>query len=172
MARIERDTLGEVAIADGAWWGPQTQRAIANFPISGDPLPPELLEALIHVKRAAAAVNARRRIISKDVAAAIEAVGAELVAEARFEQFPLDVFQTGSGTSTNMNANEVVSNRAIELLGGQIGSRKPVHPNDHVNVCQSSNDVIPTAIHIAALTAIEEELIPALRRLQTSLERR
>jgi fumarate hydratase class II len=139
VGRVERDTLGEVEIAAGAWWGPQTQRAIANFPISGEPMPPELLEALIHVKRAAAAVNARRRIIPKDVATAIEAVGAELVAEARFEQFPLDVFQTGSGTSTNMNVNEVIAHLASEQLG------EAVHANDDVNASQSSNDVFPTA---------------------------
>jgi fumarate hydratase class II len=165
VARIERDTLGEVAIADGAWWGPQTQRAIANFPISGDPLPPELLEALIHVKRAAAAVNARRRIISKDVAAAIEAVGAELVAEARFEQFPLDVFQTGSGTSTNMNANEVIAHLATEQLG------RAVHANDDVNASQSSNDVFPTAIRVAAVGLVVHRLIPALEHLHSVLQR-
>ncbi len=165
MARVEHDTLGEVEIPDGAWWGAQTQRAVENFPISGQPLPRELIQALVALKGAAAAVNGRRRIVPKDVAAAIQDVATELAAGDHAEQFPLDVFQTGSGTSTNMNVNEVIAHRASERLG------RPVHANDEVNASQSSNDVFPSAIRVAAAAAIVHGLIPALDHLHRELRR-
>jgi fumarate hydratase class II len=170
--RIERDSMGELPVPAEAYYGAQTMRAVRNFPISDLRFPRRFIRAMGLIKGTAAEVNRELGLLDASLAEAIVRA-AEEVAEGKLDdQFVLDIFQTGSGTSTNMNANEVVSNRAIELLGGQIGSRKPVHPNDHVNICQSSNDVIPSAIHIAALTAIEEELIPALQRLQASLERK
>ncbi|HEY3082736.1 MAG TPA: class II fumarate hydratase [Chloroflexota bacterium] len=170
--RIEKDSMGELPVPVDAYYGAQTMRAVRNFPISDLRFPRRFIRAMGLIKGTAAEVNRELGLLDPALADAIVRA-AEEVAEGKLDdQFVLDIFQTGSGTSTNMNANEVVSNRAIELLGGQIGSRKPVHPNDHVNVGQSSNDVIPTAIHIAALTAIEEELIPALQRLQSSLERK
>jgi fumarate hydratase class II len=170
--RIERDSMGELPVPANAYYGAQTQRAVKNFPISDLRFPRRFIRAMGLIKGTAAEVNKELGLLDGALADTI-CRAAEEVAEGKLDdQFVLDIFQTGSGTSTNMNANEVISNRAIEMLGGQIGSRKPVHPNDHVNICQSSNDVIPTAIHIAALTAIEEELIPALERLQASLERK
>src|SRR3954447_7260997 len=168
--RVERDSMGELPVPARAYYGANTQRAVLNFPISDLRFPRRFIRAIGQIKGAAAAVNQELGLLDAGLAETIQRA-AEEVAEGRLDdQFVLDIFQTGSGTSTNMNANEVISNRAIELLGGQIGSRKPVHPNDHVNLGQSSNDVIPTAIHLAALTAIEEELIPALERLRRSLE--
>ncbi|HEV8636081.1 MAG TPA: lyase family protein, partial [Chloroflexota bacterium] len=170
--RIERDSMGELPVPADAYYGAQTMRAVRNFPISDLRFPRRFIRAMGLIKGTAAEVNRELGLLDASLADAIVRA-AEEVAEGKLDdQFVVDIFQTGSGTSTNMNANEVVSNRAIELLGGQLGSRKPVHPNDHVNICQSSNDVIPTAIHIAALTAIEEDLIPALQRLQSSLERK
>jgi fumarate hydratase class II len=161
--RTERDSLGEMKVPAAALYGPQTQRAIENFPISGQPLPPELIHALGLVKMAAAGVNQALGLVDAGIADAIERAATE-VAEGRWDaEFPIDVFQTGSGTSTNMNANEVIARRATELLGRQ------VHPNDHVNFGQSSNDVIPTALHVAAAVEIERGLLPALAHLQDSL---
>ncbi len=167
--RIEKDSLGEVRVPADAYWGAQTQRAIENFPISGQRLPRRFLQALGIVKRACAHANEELGLLPVALAEWIAAAAQE-VADGQWDaQFPIDVFQTGSGTSTNMNANEVIANRAIELMGGEIGSRTPVHPNDHVNMCQSSNDVIPTALHVAGALAIEEDLLPALRYLRASL---
>jgi fumarate hydratase class II len=166
--RTERDSIGPVQVPDEAYYGASTMRAVLNFPISGLRFPRRFIRALGLIKRSAAEVNAELGLLEPRLAEAI-ARAAEEVAEGRLDdQFVVDIFQTGSGTSTNMNANEVIANRAAELLGGQRGS-KLVHPNDHVNLGQSSNDVIPTAIHLSALLAIREELVPALSALQASL---
>lgn len=167
--RLERDSLGEVEVPATAYWGAQTERARRNFPVSGRRFPRRFLSALGRIKAECAAVNAELGRLDPTLAAAIHEAALEVAAGGLDEQFPLDIFQTGSGTSTNMNANEVIANRAIERLGGVVGSKRPVHPNDHVNAGQSSNDVIPTAIHVAAYGALEEELAPALRRLQAAL---
>ncbi len=170
--RIERDPLGEVRVPSDAMWGAQTQRAIENFPISGQRMPRRMIQALAMLKRACAHTNEELGLLTVDRAEWIAAAAQE-VADGRWDdQFPVDVFQTGSGTSTNMNMNEVIANRAIELMGGEIGSKTPVHPNDHVNLSQSSNDVFPTALHVAGALAIEEELLPALRFLRTALDGR
>jgi len=173
VRRIERDTMGELEVPDGAYYGASTMRAVKNFPASGLQPPERFVKALGMIKLAAARVNADLGLLDRQLADAIESAAQEIVDGKQDDQFVVDVlFQTGSGTSTNMNANEVIANRAIELLGGQIGSRKPVHPNDHVNICQSSNDVIPSAIQLAALIAIEEDLVPALQRFQAALEKK
>jgi fumarate hydratase class II len=166
--RIEKDSFGEIEVPAGAYWGAQTERAHRNFPVSGIPLPPRFIQAVAMIKGEAATVNEELGLVPAETARAIAQAAAEVVAGQLGDQFPLDVFQTGSATSTNMNANEVLANRAIELLGGAIGSKK-VHPNDHVNNGQSSNDVIPTAIHVAAYLAIVEVLEPGLKRLADSL---
>jgi len=166
--RTERDSMGPVQVPEDAYYGASTMRAVLNFPISGLRFPRRFIRALGLIKRSAAEANAELGLLEPRLAEAI-ARAAEEVAEGRLDdQFVVDIFQTGSGTSTNMNANEVIANRAAELLGGQRGS-KLVHPNDHVNLGQSSNDVIPTAIHLSALLAIREELVPALSALQASL---
>src|SRR2546421_1323123 len=161
--------MGEMAVPADAYYGASTQRAVLNFPISGQPLPPRFLRALGMVKRAAAQANRELGLLPRRRARAIAAAAQEVIEGKLDDQFPIDVYQTGSGTSTNTNANEVIANRASEILGGERGS-KLVHPNDHVNLCQSSNDVIPTAIQLAAAMAIQEELVPALERLQRGLE--
>ncbi len=167
--RIERDSLGAMEVPAQALYGASTQRAVLNFPISGLRFPRAFLRALGLIKRYAAEVNAELGLLEAQMASAI-AQAAQEVADGRWDdQFVVDVFQTGSGTSTNMNANEVIANRAAELLGGQRGS-KLVHPNDHVNLGQSSNDVIPTAIHLAALMLLREELYPALQELHEALQ--
>jgi fumarate hydratase, class II len=170
--RIERDSMGEVRLPAGVYYGAQTQRAVENFPVSGQPMPPELIQALGLVKWAAAQVNrdlgrfqaGKRPLVDDQVAALVEA--AREVADGKLTgHFPIDVFQTGSGTSTNMNLNEVIANRAIELAGGdRFAAEKPIHPNDHVNLGQSSNDTFPTAIHLAVARGIQERLLPALHR--------
>ncbi len=170
--RIEKDSMGEVKVPSHALWGAQTQRAVENFPISGRTLPPRMIHAFGFVKGAAAQVNKARGALAPELADAIIAAAAEVAAGNLDAQFPLDVFQTGSGTSSNMNANEVIANRAIQLLGGVVGSKSPVHPNDHVNRGQSSNDVVPTVIHIAALEALDHDLLPALKELAGALERK
>src|SRR5260370_38671015 len=168
--RIEKDSLGEVEVPASAYYGAQTERARRNFPISGLRFPRRFIAALGAIKREAAAVNGELGLVPGTLAAAIGRAAEEVAAGDRDDDFPLDVFQTGSATSTNMNANEVIANRAAELLGGSRGS-KQVHPNDHVNASQSSNDVIPTAIHVAAYVALREDLEPALARLASALER-
>ena len=169
--RTERDSLGEVQVPADALYGAQTQRAVENFPISGIRFPRVFIRALGLIKGAAAEVNQELGLLDAQKAQAIRQA-AEEVAEGRWDaHFPIDIFQTGSGTSTNMNANEVIANRATQLLGGEIGS-KLVHPNDHVNMCQSSNDVIPTAIHVSAYLEVQEVLLPALRHLHEALLRR
>jgi fumarate hydratase class II len=169
--RLESDSMGELPVPADAYYGAQTQRAVLNFPISGLTMPPGLIHALAQVKAAAAQVNRDLGLLDGAIADAILGAATE-VAEGRLDdQFPIDVYQTGSGTSTNMNLNEVIANRATEMLGGERGS-KLVHPNDHVNMGQSSNDAIPTSIHVAALLAIEKELIPTLEHLQGELEKK
>ena len=170
--RTERDSMGEFEVPADAYYGAQTMRAVANFPISDLRFPRSFIRALGQIKLAAAQVNAELGLLDARLSEAIVSAAQEVVDGKLDDQFVVDVFQTGSGTSTNMNANEVISNRAIEILGGEIGSRTPVHPNDHVNLGQSSNDVIPTAIHISALTSIHNSLIPSLEKLGRELERK
>jgi fumarate hydratase class II len=166
--RVERDSMGEMEVPADAYYGASTQRAVLNFPISGRPFPRRLIRALGMVKRAAAQTNVELGLLSRRRARAIAAAAQEVIDGDLDREFPIDVYQTGSGTSTNTNANEVIATRATEILGGDRGSRL-VHPNDHVNLCQSSNDVIPTAIQLAAAMAIEDELVPALERLRKAL---
>ncbi|MCX4586725.1 aspartate ammonia-lyase [Streptomyces sp. NBC_01481] len=164
--RIEHDSMGEVRVPAHAKWRAQTQRAVENFPVSGQRLERAHIEALARIKAAAALVNAELGVLDKDIAGAVADAAAE-VADGRWdEHFPVDVFQTGSGTSSNMNANEVIATLATERLG------REVHPNDHVNASQSSNDVFPSSIHIAATAAVTRDLIPALDHLAASLERK
>ena len=167
--RIEKDSLGEIEVASDAYWGAQTERARRNFPVSGLRFQRRFISALGLIKGECAAENAARGIVAAELAAAIRQAADEVRDGRLDDHFPLDIYQTGSGTSTNMNANEVLSNRAIEILGGVIGSKRPVHPNDHVNAGQSSNDVIPTAIHVSAYAALAEDLEPALARLAAAL---
>jgi len=167
--RVELDSMGEVEIPDGALWGAQTQRAVENFSISGLRFGRRFIQALGCVKRACARANVELGVLDARLGTAILQACDEVAAGQWDDQFPVDVFQTGSGTSTNMNGNEVIANRAIQILGGQVGSRAPVHPNDHVNASQSSNDVIPTVIHVAAVLAIRADLVPALERLHAAL---
>jgi len=170
--RRERDSMGEFEVPADAYYGANTMRAVVNFPISDLRLGRRFIHAIGLIKQQSAEVNRELGLLDAGLAGAIVRAAQDVVDGGLDDQFVVDVFQTGSGTSTNMNANEVVSNRAIELLSGVKGSRTPVHPNDHVNLGQSSNDVIPTAIHVAAATAINEELLPALQVLEASLRRK
>ncbi|HEY3005516.1 MAG TPA: class II fumarate hydratase [Kribbellaceae bacterium] len=164
--RIEHDTMGEVRVPRDALWRAQTQRAVENFPISGRPLDPALVHALAQIKASAAAVNASLGVVTAEVADAIVAAADAVAAGEYDDQFPIDVFQTGSGTSTNMNTNEVLATLATRSLGSE------VHPNDHVNASQSSNDTFPSAIHVAATAGVVQDLLPALAHLAESLERK
>ncbi len=164
--RVEHDSMGEVRVPAWAKWRAQTQRAVENFPISGTPIERELIAALAAIKGAAARVNADLGVLDGEVAAAIADAAAEVASGKWDEHFPIDVFQTGSGTSSNMNTNEVIATLATEAGG------TPVHPNDHVNASQSSNDVFPSAIHVAATRAIVRDLVPALQHLEASLSRK
>ena len=161
--------MGEVAVPADAFYGAQTQRAVENFPISNLRFPREFIRAVGLVKLAAARANMDLGLLDKSIGNAIVSAAKETADGKLDRHFVLDIFQTGSGTSTNMNANEVIRNRAMQMLGGNVGDKKPVHPNDHVNMGQSSNDVIPTAMHVAVLDSIEHRLIPALRKLQKAL---
>ncbi|MFY4811758.1 class II fumarate hydratase [Haloarcula sp. AONF1] len=167
--RTEQDSLGEMQVPADAYWGAQTQRAVENFPISDVTFGRRFVRALGVVKKAAAQANRDLGTIPADKADCIVEAADEVIAGEHDDQFPVDVFQTGSGTSSNMNANEVISNRATELYGGEIGTRE-IHPNDHVNFGQSSNDVIPTAMHVASLEAVEKDVIPGLKTLRDELE--
>jgi fumarate hydratase, class II len=162
--RTERDTMGEVRVPADALWRAQTQRAVENFPISGRGLEPAHVAALAQIKAAAARVNGELGVLQTDVAEAIAAAATEVAEGKHDDHFPIDVFQTGSGTSSNMNANEVVATLASQALG------RPVHPNDEVNASQSSNDVFPSSIHLAATAAVTQDLLPALRHLQATLD--
>lgn len=168
--RIEEDSLGKLTLPKDAYWGIQTQRAVENFPISGEPLPRSFIWALGLLKMAAAEANMTLGLLDQKIGSFIVQAAKE-VADGKWDsQFPVDVFQTGSGTSSNMNANEVIANRANELLGFPLGRKHPVHPNDHINMGQSSNDIIPTSIHIAGVKSITKELIPALKKFKQELD--
>jgi fumarate hydratase class II len=167
--RIERDSFGEIEVPADRLWGAQTQRSLQNFRISGERMPLELIYALARVKRACAMVNAELGVLDEKKAHAIVEAADEVVAGKHDVEFPLVVWQTGSGTQTNMNLNEVLANRASELLGGERGQKRLVHPNDDVNMGQSSNDVFPTAMHVAAMAALNEKLLPALKLLRDTL---
>jgi fumarate hydratase class II len=166
--RTERDSLGEIDVPADAYWGAQTQRAVENFPISGLTFQRRFIRALGIVKKAAAKANEELDLIDSEKADAILKAADEVIVGNHDSQFPVDIFQTGSGTSSNMNANEVIANRATEIYGGEMGTRE-IHPNDHVNYGQSSNDVIPTAMHVAALEAVERDVIPGLETLADEL---
>ena len=170
--RIETDSMGEVRVPAEAYWGAQTQRAVNNFRISGLRMPREFIRALGLIKWAAARANLDLGLLDERRANAIVQAADEVIEGRWDDHFPVDVFQTGSGTSTNMNANEVIANRAIEILGGTIGSKNPIHPNDHVNKGQSSNDVIPTALHVGVMEVVDREVLPALERLHKALARK
>src|SRR4051794_24050227 len=167
--RIEHDSLGPVSVPAARLWGAQTQRSLENFRISGERMPVALVHALALVKKAAALVNVELGVLDAALGRAIIAAADEVVAGRHDDEFPLVVWQTGSGTQTNMNVNEVLANRASELLGGPRGEGRRVHPNDDVNRGQSSNDVFPTAMHVAAVLTIEDRLFPSLRGLRETL---
>ncbi|KAF8584489.1 fumarate hydratase [Ramaria rubella] len=169
--RIEKDTFGELHVPADRYWGAQTQRSLQNFDIGGpsEKLPPPLIKAFGVLKKAASIVNVGYGLDPK-IGNAIQEAADEVISGRLIDHFPLVVFQTGSGTQSNMNVNEVISNRAIQLLGGELGSKKPVHPNDHVNMSQSSNDTFPTAMHVAAVTEIKALLVPALTDLRDALQ--
>src|SRR5262245_41985648 len=168
--RTETDTMGPIEVAHDRYWGAQTQRSLHHFRIGGETFPREMIRALGILKKAAAVVNRDRGALDAKKADAIIRAADEVIAEKLDDHFPLSVWQTGSGTQTNMNANEVIANRAIQLLGGEMGSKKPIHPNDDVNKSQSSNDTFPTAMHIAAVEQIRYRLIPAVRKLRDTLD--
>ena len=168
--RTERDSMGEFQVPEEAYYGANTMRAVLNFPISDLRFSRSFIKALGQIKMAAAETNFELGLLREDLKDAIVYAAQKVIDGELDDHFVLDIFQTGSGTSTNMNANEVISNKAIEKLGGKLGSGSPVHPNDHVNTGQSSNDVIPTAIHVSALMAMNDDLIPALQQLQKGLE--
>ncbi len=169
---LERDSLGEIEVPNDAYYGPQTARARDNFPIANRGLPPALIHALAQIKQAAARVNFDLGLLQPKIAKAIITAAGEVAAGKHDRHFVVDVFQTGSGTSTNMNTNEVVAKRANEILIGERSAKAPVHPNDHVNLGQSSNDVFPTAIHLAAVLAIDRDLTPALKALGEALAKK
>jgi len=168
--RTEKDTMGTVEVPADRYWGAQTQRSLEHFRIGADRFPREMIRAFGILKKACALVNLELGLLPEDKTRAIVRAADEVIDGALDAHFPLSVWQTGSGTQTNMNANEVIANRAIELLGGRLGSQLPVHPNDDVNRSQSSNDTFPTAMHIAASEQIEERLLPTVRRLRDTLE--
>jgi len=170
--RTETDSMGAIEVPTDRYWGAQTQRSLEHFDIGGERFPRAMIRALGLVKQACAAVNRELGLLPGDRAQAIIAAADEVIAGALDEHFPLVIWQTGSGTQTNMNANEVIANRAIERLGGRMGSKRPVHPNDDVNRSQSSNDVFPTAMHVAAVEEIGERLLPAVARLRETLGRK
>jgi fumarate hydratase class II len=170
--RIEIDSFGEIKVDMKKYWGAQTERSLGNFKIGGETMPVPLLRAFGIVKKAAALANVKLGVLDEDLAKPIVAAAEEIADGKLDDHFPLVVWQTGSGTQTNMNVNEVIANRAIELLGGTMGSKKPVHPNDHVNRSQSSNDAFPTAMHIAAALELHRLLLPALKKLRQAIEKK
>src|SRR5712664_4125952 len=167
--RSEKDSMGEMQVPAAAYYGAQTARAVENFPISGLRFPRDFIRALGLVKKHAAITNASLGLLPVKISKAVQRAAQEVIEGKLDDQFVVDIFQTGSGTSTNMNANEVIANRAIEILGGKRGD-KSVHPNDDVNMGQSTNDVFPTAIHVAALEAVERRLLPAMKLLGDAFE--
>jgi fumarate hydratase class II len=170
--RIEQDTMGPVEVPENVYYGAQTARSMQNFDIGIEKIPDELIKAFAILKKAATLVNLDLGILTKDKANWIEQAAQEIIDGKLDDQFPVSVWQTGSGTQTNMNVNEVIANRAIELSGGEMGSKTPVHPNDDVNMSQSSNDTFPTAMHIAAAVAITENLLPAVKALADQLHKK
>src|SRR6059058_1856527 len=168
-SRIEKDTFGPIEVPAERLWGAQTQRSLEHFRISTERMPPELVQALAWVKRAAAAVNQSLGELTAEKAKAIQQAADEVLAGKWPDEFPLVVWQTGSGTQSNMNMNEVLANRASEILGGTRGMDRLVHPNDQVNMGQSSNDVYPTAMHVAAVDEVRRRLLPALGELHSTL---
>src|SRR5579884_4161237 len=170
--RIETDSMGAIEVASDRYWGAQTQRSLIHFNIGYDTMPREIIRAMGILKKACAQVNAELGKLPRDKEALIVRAADEVIEGKLNEHFPLRIWQTGSGTQTNMNANEVISNRAIELAGGTMGSKKPVHPNDDVNMSQSSNDTFPTAMHIAAATQVARLLVPAVKELRDALDKK
>ena len=168
--RIESDTMGEIEVPADKYWGAQTQRSLHHFAIGHDTMPPALIRAFGVLKLASAQVNEALGKLDAERAELIERAAREVIDGTLKDEFPLRIWQTGSGTQTNMNVNEVISNRAIEMAGGVLGSKVPVHPNDHVNMSQSSNDTFPTAMHVAAVVEITERLVPSVRRLRDALD--
>lgn len=170
MSRIESDAFGEISVPVDKYWGAQTQRSLGNFEIGDIKMPIPIIKAFGTLKKAAAIVNEKMGSLDPKLSSAIQEAASEVI-EGKFnDNFPLVVYQTGSGTQSNMNANEVISNRAIEILGGEKGSKKPVHPNDHCNMSQSSNDTFPTVMHIAAVSEVEQQLLPKLTALRDAFE--
>ena len=171
-SRNEFDSFGKIKVPDDKYWGAQTQRSIKNFKIGKVNVPLELIHAIGIVKKSAAIVNQKFKDLDPKISKAIQKASDEVISGKLDDHFPLKVWQTGSGTQTNMNVNEVISNRAIEILGGKLGSKKPVHPNDHVNMAQSTNDTFPTAMHIAVAIHANKRLLPALVKLEKSLNKK
>ncbi|MBV9607915.1 MAG: class II fumarate hydratase, partial [Acidobacteria bacterium] len=167
--RVESDSMGSIEVPSNVYWGAQTQRSLHHFNIGRDTMPPELIRAFGILKKAAALVNQDLGKLPADKARLIVQAADEVISGKLNDQFPLRIWQTGSGTQTNMNVNEVISNRAIEIAGGAMGSKKPIHPNDHVNMSQSSNDTFPTAMHIAAAEGVERALIPAIEHVRDAI---
>src|SRR4051795_9167059 len=170
--RTESDSMGMIEVPADVYWGAQTQRSLHHFDIGRDTMPPELIRAFATLKKAAALVNQDLGKLPADKAKLIVQAADEVIAGKHPAQFPLRIWQTGSGTQTNMNVNEVISNRAIEICGGEMGTKAPVHPNDHVNMSQSSNDTFPTAMNIAAVEEVLHRLIPSVRALRDALAKR
>src|SRR5690242_3443312 len=170
--RTESDSMGKIEVPSDRYYGAQTARSLIHFDIGHDTMPSELIWAFGILKKAAAIVNQDLGKLSPEKAKLIVQAADEVIAGKLNDHFPLRIWQTGSGTQTNMNANEVISNRAIEIAGGVMGSKKPIHPNDDVNMSQSSNDTFPTAMHIAAASRVTHRLLPALKTLQSALERK
>lgn len=168
--RIESDTMGTIEVPADHYWGAQTERSLHHFAISDETMPPALIRAFGVLKLASAQVNQALGKLDEERAELIERAAREVIEGTLMDEFPLRIWQTGSGTQTNMNVNEVISNRAIELAGGTRGTKEPVHPNDHVNMSQSSNDTFPTAMHVAAVVEITDRLVPALKRLRDALD--
>ena len=169
QVRIEQDSMGQIKVPAGRYWGAQTQRSVQNFKIGGERFPREMIWALGVVKQTVAEVNQDLGLLTRDQAEVIQQAAQEVINGTLDDHFPLVVWQTGSGTQTNMNVNEVIANRAIEILGGELGSKTPIHPNDHVNKSQSTNDAFPTAIHVATVNQIKNHLIPAVTHLRNAL---
>jgi fumarate hydratase class II len=167
--RTESDSMGKIEVPANVYWGAQTQRSLLHFDIGRDVMPPELIRAFGILKKACALVNQDLGKISPEKATLITAAADEVISGKLNDQFPLRIWQTGSGTQTNMNVNEVISNRAIEMAGGAMGSKKPIHPNDDVNMSQSSNDTFPAAMHIAAAERVKNALIPAIKMVREAI---
>src|SRR3954465_8998976 len=170
QTRSESDSMGTIEVPSHVYWGAQTERSLLHFAIGRDTMPPELIVAFGILKKACALVNQELGKLPADKAKLIVQAADEIIAGKLNDQFPLRIWQTGSGTQTNMNVNEVIANRAIELAGGELGSKKPIHPNDDVNMSQSSNDTFPAAMHIAAAERVQRALIPAIESVRDALQ--